>query len=945
MLASRYMNILSQYGCGTRGTVASSSFIANTNHNLLDADLHNLIQNAINNGTIPEPTNQADCVLMFLDDATGVNDTTLGVVMCEATSDDAFGFHHHFVTTAGNTYPFGVVPGLTDTCLQNSCPGNDAGCNLHLAQTQEQRQTMVTSHELSEMFSDPQVISNEAWTNSGGPHENGDICSSPTAAGTITVGTNTWTVQQMYSKWHDMNTSGATTCITDCDPLPSLLPACTIMLDRSTFGKDEVDALLLVSNPATVDAAFYIAVDGFIPNDLGITAASLVGVPNVSPAVTLTPSVTGMTVKATSLVAEDPALSGGIQRFTWVYEVQFTSSGGFPASVGGVTPVTLSATASRISAPVVSATGSAVMQLIHEPNPYEMDGPVSWLSTDLRVFQIPAGGSKFNATMGSTPADAINFIQQVIANLNSGNTGGQTFENDLSTDETASQLELSQTVNGVGIFNFAAAKVRYRSATADVSTVRVFFRAFSVSTTSTSYDQTTAYRRGGQAGVVIPLLGITGGDITTIPFFASPRVNTATASMNTQTDAPNVQTITHDPTGHEVSAYFGAWLDINQASQPLFPLVPSPVDGPFTSGGLLTIQQLIRGAHQCLISEIAFDPDPIPAGSTPGSSDKLAQRNLSIVASANPGTASSRTIPNTFEIRRASAGPRADELLIDFRTLPTNSDATIYMPSANAATIKQLADTRYVLHHLNVVDAHTLACPARGIAYVPLPEGLASLPGLFTVTVPPTVRQGQAFKVVVRELSSTSGVAPPLSAPPPPIGASARGGSASARAGAAKVVTWRRVFGSYQISIPVRTKDVMLDPEERLLAVVKWILLSIPASNRWYPVFNRYVEQIADRVRGLGGDPDTIEPSPGGNVQGGPGVERCFTGKVCEVVFDCYGDLESFVLEMCGHREVFESREAGVSRLVMQAQRERLTITVCLNDQRKHAIQQIIVRC
>ena len=41
--------------------------------------------------------------------------------------------------SAGNVFPFAVVPGLTDTCLQNSCPGDDAGCNLHLAQTQEQR--------------------------------------------------------------------------------------------------------------------------------------------------------------------------------------------------------------------------------------------------------------------------------------------------------------------------------------------------------------------------------------------------------------------------------------------------------------------------------------------------------------------------------------------------------------------------------------------------------------------------------------------------------------------------------------------------------------------------------------------------------------------------------------------------------------------------------------
>jgi hypothetical protein len=56
LLNSRYMNILSQYGCGTTGTLVNSVFIASGN-NLSDANVHNIIQTAINNNTIPEPTN------------------------------------------------------------------------------------------------------------------------------------------------------------------------------------------------------------------------------------------------------------------------------------------------------------------------------------------------------------------------------------------------------------------------------------------------------------------------------------------------------------------------------------------------------------------------------------------------------------------------------------------------------------------------------------------------------------------------------------------------------------------------------------------------------------------------------------------------------------------------------------------------------------------------
>src|SRR5690242_18467167 len=102
-------------------------------------------------------------------------------------------------------------------------------------------------------------------------------------------------------------------------------------------------------------------------------------------------------------------------------------------------------------------------------------------------------------------------------------------------------------------------------------------------------------------------------------------------------------------TGAEIVAYYGCWLDINQPSQPQFPISPpAPIDGPYSSGRQ-TIQDLIRNAHQCLVAEISVDGVTlVNSGDTPGSSDKLAQRNLSIVASDNPGAPASHRIPNTF---------------------------------------------------------------------------------------------------------------------------------------------------------------------------------------------------------------------------------------------------------------------------------------------------------
>ena len=84
--------------------------------------------------------------------------------------------------------------------------------------------------------------------------------------------------------------------------------------------------------------------------------------------------------------------------------------------------------------------------------------------------------------------------------------------------------------------------------------------------------------------------------------------------------------------------YFGCWLDINQPNDARFPIQPSPPDGgPFT-GQLLSIADLIRGTHQCMVTEINYDLDPTgPPGISTASSDKLSQRNLAIDHSSNPG--------------------------------------------------------------------------------------------------------------------------------------------------------------------------------------------------------------------------------------------------------------------------------------------------------------------
>jgi hypothetical protein len=80
--------------------------------------------------------------------------------------------------------------------------------------------------------------------------------------------------------------------------------------------------------------------------------------------------------------------------------------------------------------------------------------------------------------------------------------------------------------------------------------------------------------------------------------------------------------------------------------------------------------------HHCLVAEISYDDDPVQPGQTPASSDKLAQRNLAVVPSANPGSPASRRIPQTFDIRPSRAelpvGGRLDELMFDWGNAPAS---------------------------------------------------------------------------------------------------------------------------------------------------------------------------------------------------------------------------------------------------------------------------------
>ena len=98
---------------------------------------------------------------------------------------------------------------------------------------------------------------------------------------------------------------------------------------------------------------------------------------------------------------------------------------------------------------------------------------------------------------------------------------------------------------------------------------------------------------------------------------------------------------------------------------------------------------------------------------------------------------------------------------------------------------------------------------------------------------------------------------------------------------------------------------------------------------------------------GLGGDSGSVLPSPTGFPPPRPDKhrEREYEGKVCEVLFDCFGDFEGFVLSDCSCTHQFKTRHCGIEKLVLRACREQLRLCVTVDEERKERIIKLAIRC
>jgi hypothetical protein len=398
--------------------------------------------------------------------------------------------------------------------------------------------------------------------------------------------------------------------------------SCFFVTNRSEISKDEAQAL--IDSSQNIQDGFFVVVQGLAPSALSITTAtpSQAQLNAWSPKITPSPVPSGMTITPADLALEDSSHLDNVQRVTFGYNIAFSNVSAFTSEDVLIT----------LNAAIAGLSCFSTLDLTTRQHPYMVAGPISWLSADTRVFSRQPNGSFANVTLGNNPND---FIKAVIDSLRAAPaaTAKSWFEGLPAEEVGAGQLEWSQMVNGQPIYNFAVCRIHYRSELNTAPDVRVFFRLFPAMTTSTDFQPATTYFTSGQPGTKIPLLGIVGGEVVTIPFFAEPR-NPASTPLHLQTDPKNIDTLKIDAGGHETFSYYACWLDFNQPGDKRFPLQTSNPDGPFSGPNLESIADLIRGTHQCLVAEINFDLDPIPTGATTGAASPRTNVTAAPVATA-----------------------------------------------------------------------------------------------------------------------------------------------------------------------------------------------------------------------------------------------------------------------------------------------------------------------
>jgi hypothetical protein len=745
--------------------------------------------------------------------------------------------------------------------------------------------------------------------------------------------------------------------------------------EKNNFGHDEVSDTLVWSD------AFYLFLDGYSPAGIAASLPNLTGSFNIAniAGLSITHSATIYDVGNTGDNANLP------QRIRFAYDIAFTAASLSTFPTGNMPkPFELDATI-QMQGQTLPYAPKLEFFLLAGADPYftnlRNNSGEFYLSQDLRVF---TGTPAVNNTPVAGPGapqltdsnngayqyitNLITYLNQQIGYLNPTYTPPDTNSVDpldgllpnqngaLNGDST-----VTPKTGSANNYNFAIARVRLRGSagpSGEAQNVKVFFRLFTTQTFDTDFIDTAAvlstadpnitYPSDGGSDPSFPRPGTDGSNHIngcSLPFFATANYDNGPTDYNA--GSANNQTIII-PTGDYTWAFFGCFLNVYDLSNVI--------------GGSNIQTWTAASSHNCLVAQIAYSGAPILNTNgiieNPENSDKLAQRNLQVTPSGNPGFPATHRVPQTLDVRpsqpitvpMATKGQPSllsypDEIMIDWGAVPAGTVASLYWPAVNAADVLQLAAALYTGHGLTALDPHTLQCQVVSrVTYIPIPTGTGgSFAGLFTLDLSAAIHVGNQFDITVRRITTKQ---QPAFQPPQIQRAVAQA------AAVPKVLEWRYVTGTFHMMVPVQKESAILPIDENLLSILEWRLTIIGPGNRWYPVLLRYIALLKQRITGMGGDPNKIPPSPTGyqppahvHKHAHKHPEHCYTGKVTDLFFDRFGDFEGFDLHTeTGEEHRFRAFEHEIEELIYLAWEERFVITVCVRDCEGHPVVGVILR-
>jgi len=729
----------------------------------------------------------------------------------------------------------------------------------------------------------------------------------------------------------------------------AISPAFYFSVSKNNFGLDEI------SDNISYPEAFSLVLDGVAPNQVLENPVfsgdffSISGLQIIPSSTTPWPAV------------ELGGSAGTLQRITYSYDIHFSQSSqsAFPSAGSSFQKSLIAIIQTTAPGFQNPPPASVQIELFGGADPYfanvsqQLQNPF-YLSQDLRVFTVipgidPSpipGVTAFSANTVRNTYDsgaAFTYVQNVLTTLNqqyNDPLGQDPFTNllpltgGLTGDSSVTPYTVDPVTPNLGVYmnyNFAIARVRLNGSGVSANDVSVFFRLFLTASNDTDYQPSTTYDTSTQNGVTTPSISDL-NDPLTIPFFATGNYelnNDYGVNVDYETNGVNNKSITV-PSKDGLWYYFGCYLNVYNPS--------NTINGPKGPA----INSILTGTHHCLVAQISFADTPIATGISTANCPQLAQRNLQITPSDNPGPPASHRVPQTFDLRPSHSFDSnasnllnwPDELMIDWGNIPDGSRASIYWPQVSALDVITLASKLYPTHQLTASDAHTLNFACKGQTYIPVPTGNGkNFAGMITVDLPQNIVAGSEFTAVVRRLTTKQAT---IEAPPPPVPQVRTLAKPST-----PTTNWRSVAGSFAITIPVTTPSLLLPAEYDVLAIFKWRLGLTQPTNRWYPVLQRYIAYVQGRISGMGGNPIMIQPSPYGAAGGSPCVgvppgehhdhhhRSGKTGKVESLVYDRFGDFDGFTLELeDGRRRHFHSRKAGIEKLVWRVWREQVVVTV-----------------